>query len=410
MLLALAISHIDISQAERLVKWIGFMAEQNGGNLRKETVIAVWSVKSAFLRPTERIDKMLKATFGEVVDLVSEEHEVGWPGAANRMFLTVLEVAEKLCKPVFFLEPDGVPITPDWFHAIQEEYRAVPFMGGYVPTPPPPHMTGIAVYPPNWRDYAPSLANVPDSAGWDTYCADAVNSNAAFTPLIQHVFRRHEPGWSISGLNALDKRAVIFHQDKYGKLIQMLDDANYDGACARHPIFGYTLPSTEDPVMTKFYRCANATKAIQANGRRFVFDPVASFAGATPGVYSTESPSEQDMLADLVQNPTTGISEITQQEWERLSKKKWSHPVLATSKPLKPTLPKAVISPTPSRQDAVVVAEPLSVAGDPSAPAGLSGIKDINDVLKLDTVVPSQPSPSGVSKKKHSKIPRKANV
>lgn len=396
MLLALAISHADIEQAERLVKWIGFLSEQDGGKMADEAILVVWSVKSSFLRPTDRIDKSLAKTFGTVIDLVSEEHEVGWPGAANRMFQTALEFAEKGNDSVFFLEPDGVPLCPEWFSRIQLHYDEVskkPFMGGYVPTPPP-HMTGIAVYPPNWRQYAPSLVNVPDSSGWDTYCANEVNPHAHFTPLIQHVFRRHEPGWSVSGLNALDPRAVIFHQDKYGKLIRLLDQANYGGACARHPVFGYETTTSEIQSMTKFYYVVNATKAVFARGKRFVFDPVDAFAGSMPGVYATENPNDQELLSDLVQNPTTGVTEITQVEWEKHAKKNWIHPVLATSKhSVTTSQPQVSLLATPSKKEAVVVAEPLSVGSDPSAPPGLSQIKDINDVLKIDTVTPSQPAP-----------------
>lgn len=395
MLLALAISDKDIEQAERLVKWIGFLSEQDGRKLSDESVLVVWSVKSSFLRPTERIDKLMANTFGTVIDLVSPEHEVGWPGAANRMFQTVLEFCEKAGDSVFFLEPDGVPLRMDWLEQIESEYRKAgrPFMGGFVPTAPE-HMTGIAVYPPDWRRYAPSLANVPDSAGWDTYCAGEVNPHAHFTPLIQHVFKRHQPGWSIPGLNALDPRAVIFHQDKYGKLISLLDDTMFAGQCSRHPTFGYSLRQPQIPVMTKFYRCANATKPTTVRGgRRFVFDPVEPFGGSIPGVYATENPVEQSLLDDIAMNPTTGVVVISQKEWEQLAKKNWTHPVLATSRPSNPTLPQVPLVPTPSRQVAHVVAEPSFVVGDPTAPPGLSTIKDINEVLKTDHVTPSQPAP-----------------
>lgn len=412
MLLALATCHLDVSQAERLVKWIGFLSEQGPGRMTEEQFLLVASRESTKLPQYESILDLSAVIFDGAYSVVPPEREQGWPGSANSMFLAAAEFAEKAEVPLLFLEPDAIPISRAWFSVIGEEYAQCgkPFLGGYVPTPPP-HMTGIGVYPSIWRQYAPSLANVPDSAGWDTYCAGEVNPHCHFTPLIQHVFKRHEPGWSIPGLNALDKRAVLFHQDKQGKLIRLLDESLYGWACARHPLFSYLSHTQEERSMTKFYATVNATKAIVARGGyRFIFDPVEAFAGSMPGVYATEIQAEQDLLDDLAQNPVTGVREIDQQEWEKLAKKNWIHPVLTTSKRSsetslpampgsRPTPTQTPILPTPSRKAAVVVAEPVSAVGDPNAPAGLSQIKDINEVLRMDTVQPSQPPPTGAKSK-----------
>lgn len=403
MLLALAISKTDSTQARRLIRWLAFLSEQNHNQLQSEHLLLVLSDHIGGQDDREPFN--LADVFGSISAVVVPDHGMGWPGEANRMLLAALRFAEARNAPVLFLEPDGVPLCPDWFERIQKEYEfcGKPFMGGYVPTPPP-HMTGIGVYPANWRHYAPSLARVPDSAGWDTWCAEDVNPHAHFTPLIQHVFRRHEPGWSIPGLNALDKRAVIFHQDKYGKLIRLLDEAHFGGACGRHPLFGSQLTDNQPltHTMTKFYKTVNATRAIVARGgKRFAFDPVESFAGAMPGVYATEIQADQELLDDMANNPTSGVASITQQDYEKLTKKNWIHPVLATSKPSNATLPppQVPLAATPSGKAAAVVAEPVSVGGDHGGPPGLSQIKDIGDVLKVDTVQPSQPAPGIQSKK-----------
>jgi hypothetical protein len=421
MLLALAICDRDILQAERLVKWIGFLSEQDGGSMKeKEILLAI--ARTVDSERAANLSKLSREIFQRVTEIEMEDPGCGWPGAANFMFSGVLLAIEGHYKaPAFFLEPDGIPLVPEWFYCIEKAYEVhgKPFLGGYVPTPPP-HMTGIAVYPPDWRTYAPSLVRVPDSAGWDTYCADQVNPNCHFTPLIQHIFKRHEPGWSIPGLNALDKRAVIFHQDKQGKLIRLLDEANFGGACARHSLFSYTTDTADERVMIKFYSTVNATKAIVSNsGKRFLFDPVESFAGSVPGVYASENPGDQQLLDDLAQNPTTGVREIDQKEWERLAKKNWSHPVLATlrrsdgtslwptngllNRPRPAQQMQTPITPTPSRKAAEVVAEPLSTAGDPTAPPGLAQIKDINEVLRVDNVQPAQPAAEPMKKAKRAK-------
>ena len=416
MLVALAICRYDLLQARRLVSWMGFLSERSGNRLKSEKLRLIVADDVLPSQQFQSLLDMTKVIFGDVLAVSTVDRGVGWPGAANDMFQMALFAAENWGESVFFMEPDGVPLYPEWFDCILSEYQnsGKPFMGGYVPTPPA-HMTGIAVYPPNWVEYAPSLIKVPDSAGWDTYCAEEIYPNAHFTPLIQHVFRRHEPGWSIPGLNALDKRAVLFHQDKHGKLIQLLDDANWGGECARHPFFNYSLSNEHQNTMaTKFYKTRNATKAIVAQGgRRFYFAPVETIGGSTPGIYSTEKVDEQILLDDLANNPASGVTEITQEQWEAASKKKWVHPVLSTSKRSSATSvpPQAPIKAAPSGAAAVVAEGRGSMAGDPGAPPGLGAIKDINEVLKVGPVKPAQPAPSGAKPKTaHSKIPRKPQL
>lgn len=399
--LVLAYSNRDLLQAVKVMRWIGFLSSRNGNSMLNERVLLVASQQAAKYPRHNELCWLAARIFGEARVFIPEtEHEVGWPGAANFMFGQALLHAERHFQDaVFFLEPDGVPIKPSWWDQIKAEWEVAQSQGkhfmGQLVKHCVDHMTGIGVYAANWREVAPMLIQCPDTDAFDTFAASQTLPNAHFTPLIQHVFRRHDKGWRVPSLAILDPRAVVFHQDKKGALIPMLDRAYHGGAAENHPLFGYADTYRPRTVMTKFYYAQNATKAHNSHGLRFVFSPVDIFAGSMPGVLTTEKEEEQVALADLTNDPSTGVREITQDEWERHAKKKWSHPVLNTSRPSNLSSPQAAIFPAPSgKSPAVLVAEPRSdlLAGD--TPTGPSGIKDINDVIKTDHVVPTSTPPA----------------
>lgn len=408
MMFALAVSHCDQRQALRLMGWLGWLSECHGNSMLNERILIVAS-KRASLYPKHKMLCWLAARiFGEARCFIPPvEHEVGWPGAANWMFKNVLEhIEEHFGEDVFFLEPDGIPIYPYWFDAIKDGYRVArsngkPFMGAYVPHTPS-HMTGISVYGRDWRRFAPSLVSCPDHDAWDTHSAFETVPNCHFTKLIQHVFKRHDKGWLVPALGILDKEAVVFHQDKAGRLIRLLDQGRHQYGCEKHPIFSYNILDFEDPVMRKFYQARNCTKAIMAHGTRILFEPVDAFAGSIPGVYTTENESEQVALTELTGNPSTGVTEISQNEWEKLSKK--AAPAARNSNTSKTSnghsgqmglpdqatlMPQASLLPTPSQSPAVLVVDPASapIKGQltPNAP-----IKNIEDVIRVDTVQPAE--------------------
>lgn len=406
MKLVLLVSHVDLTQALRLMCWIGFLSSKNNHSMLNESLLLVVSKRATHYSRFKQLAWLSARIFGEARCYVPEvEHEVGWPGAANFGFAQALSHVEQFFSDdIFFLEPDGTPVTPDWYDVIQEEWATgrpagKNFMGAYVPHSPS-HMTGIAVYPKDWRRFAPSLVTCPDHDAWDTWSAPEVVPQCHFVKLIQHVFRRHEPGWSIPALGILQPETVLFHQDKQGKLIYLLDQAHFGYECRGHPLFGYSTLTNETIVMRKFYQAANVTRAIMAHGRRFNFQATDIIGGSVPGAYTTEIESEQTALCELTGNPATGVTEISQQEWETLTKKKApSPPSSSTYKPSSGTLPQAALLPTPSNSPAVLVAEPNS-AGSKGAGAPKGPIVDIADVIRTDTVQPAQTANIG------TKLPR----
>lgn len=391
MKLVQSVSHVDLTAAIRQMAWIGFLSSKNGNSMLNESVLMVVSRRASRYPKFKQLVWLAARIFGETRCYVPEtEHERGWPAAANFMFKTSLEHVERhFPDDVFFLEPDGTPVTPDWFDVIQEEWvvaqsQGKNFMGAYVPHSPS-HMTGIAVYGKDWRKYAPRCATTPDHDAFDTWAAPEIVPNCHFVKLIQHVFRRHAPGWSVPAIGILQPGAVLFHQDKTGKLIYLLDDAYYGGECRSHPLFGYATLTNDEIVMRKFYHAGNITRAIKAQGKRFDFQAIDILGGSVPGVFITDIEADQAALAELTADPTSGVSEVSQEEWERLAKKKAPKARnLSISQPLKGTLPQAALLPTPSNSPAVVVAEPL--AGSSASEKGQGPIKDIAEVIKVAKV------------------------
>lgn len=400
MILTIAVSDKDLQQAIRQMKWIGWLSSQNDNSMLGESCLLVCSRRASFRAGFKYLCWLTARIFREARCYVPEnEHEVGWPGAANWMFSECLTHVEKhFPDDIFFLEPDGLPLVPTWWDQFQAEWDVArstgkSFMGARVEHSTV-HMTGIAVYGEEWREVAPMLIQSPDHDAWDCYAASQVVPRAHLVPLIQHVFRRSDPGWRVPHLSILDKRAVLFHQDKKGVLLPMLDAAHYHGQAADHPLFGYRESYQEAKVMRKFYRADNATKVWKSQGYKFAFDRIDSIAGTTPGVFTTEFEAEQSALDDLAANPVNGIREISVEEWERHTKKKWVKPILNTSKPLKETSPVVPILPTPSQSPATLVAEPGPTTAPGDAKAAVTEqkpLKDISEVVKTGNVKTDKP-------------------
>lgn len=395
-ILTMTYCHLDLPQAARQLRWIGYLSSIIGNPMLEEKILLIPSVPASKHSTHREMVWLAERVFGDVMCHIPDgQMEKGWPASANWMFSQALNFCEDLKMDMFFLEPDCTPLCPDWWERIMLEWDVAQvqeksFMGALV-THSVDHMTGNGMYSKDWRRVAPSLVTCPDNNAWDVYCAPEVLPNAHFTPLIQHMFKRHHQGWQVPSISVIDKRAVLFHQDKTGALIRMLDALHYGLGCANHPLFGYNSLSKPDHVMTKFYYTVNATKAVKIHGRTFAFEPLPVFGGSVPGVLALSLESEQIAMAEVASNPATGVKEIDQTEYEDLAKKKWVSPPTSTLEAPNNSLPQIAISPTPSGRTAEVVENPTPHSSEPD-PLPATEIKDIADVLKTGSVLPSQPN------------------
>jgi hypothetical protein len=128
-----------------------------------------------------------------------------------------------------YLEADCAVIGGCWMDELRKEYDACgkPFLGDLViEGQTTPHMTGVAVYPPNWRTLAPSLAALPGpnvQIGWDSQSAHETFPQAAQSKAIRQVWRP-EPFTCTNLRRVLPHDCWVFHQCKDGTIFDALDE------------------------------------------------------------------------------------------------------------------------------------------------------------------------------------------
>jgi len=86
----------------------------------------------------------------------------GHPQAANWAFRHTARYMEQRGKPWLWMEPDMIPLKPEWLDVLQGEYEAcgMDCMGSIVPDLG--WINGTSVYPPNLASTCPNLMSTPD--------------------------------------------------------------------------------------------------------------------------------------------------------------------------------------------------------------------------------------------------------
>lgn len=162
-------------------------------------------------------------------DIIAGASIDGWPEGANYMFRTVTAtLAYTKHKHFLWMEPDAIPLTPDWLDRIEDEYVKValpskkPFMGDRVEVKDIPlHMSGVGVYPNPVYELAGEAYRAAEVA-WDMAAKDQIVPNAHFTDLIEHAWK-HPEFTNLEELETqIDPNAVLFHASKDGSLIKLL--------------------------------------------------------------------------------------------------------------------------------------------------------------------------------------------
>lgn len=145
--------------------------------------------------------------------------------------------------PWLWLEPDCVPLSPDWCDRLEQAYRASgkPFLGTVMHwkqggTAPDAYLNGVAVYPQNAIALAPELVTrtmweqFPEKEiAFDIAGGNAVHRQAHATDLIQLEYRG-------DGEPSARPGAVLFHGDRSGKLLEEISRKEGDAQCSPDPI------------------------------------------------------------------------------------------------------------------------------------------------------------------------------
>jgi len=217
MIVAISYYNGDAAQMRR---WASHVAKLGSYKAHKLILAPVRGVS------TDGIKDTLQGVFGEVVIESCTHVQTGWPISCNMAFEQVARLcADKLQEPFLWMEPDAIPLVPNWIDKIAEAYAACgqPFMGDFVgingimPNGVD-HMSGVAVYHWDLHRLAPSLFNNERTA-WDIASAGNVVPRMARTDLIQHDWVK-DPKWrrDIVTLNCVNPLAVVYHPDKMGVL------------------------------------------------------------------------------------------------------------------------------------------------------------------------------------------------
>jgi hypothetical protein len=235
LLVVLPYCNKDVDLAEQLVAWMS--------EIKTPTAAAILMAADDKV-PRERIEKIArqaKSTFNFVKTMLIPVAEGGW--APNMMFLQVAhQIQDQYRWPFFWMEPDCVPIVPDWLEQLENNYHECPkrFMGPLItqdkdPALPKIHLTGCSIYPPDCYDIFEGIETIKSGQqAWDIGGAELVVPKSAHTKLIQHYWglpelppafvksRTPDAPKNFLTLDFLKPEAVIFHRDKTHSLMPLL--------------------------------------------------------------------------------------------------------------------------------------------------------------------------------------------
>ena len=315
VVLALGVSHRDVDLAALWLRWVGFLAQRAPGSTQFGPLLVMLTRRAAthlaFLTGLCAVTPRFRVRVVECQD----EDESGYPKSASHLFLRTLEKAESEYPghAVFWCEPDTVPMKPTWFAEIAAEYQACgkPFLGMRVGTQFP-HLSGNSIYPPNWRELAPSIANVlnaPDyklwgpgkGQPWDVFCRKETTPQMAESKLMFQEWKERDARGT--RLSDIPEGTCLFHQDKAGALIREI-------ARTRYPEF---MASIFEP--RKFYFMNGHPSRLRVKGVRVRFSFTKwTLGGHRSAVCSDELDDEEAATISALVGQL-GVREIPQEEF-----------------------------------------------------------------------------------------------
>ena len=180
--------------------------------------------------------KLAADSFDSVQIITNGTSVPGWVPGSNSLFFAACEYCRNNPAPHWlWLEPDCVPLKPGWLDALNQAYldSRKPFMAAHYPCSqaglPSTMITGIGVYPGSTAAF---YAIGPQA--FDIQLSRTLRlADVEDTKLIQHFWGlpglpptfRADPAYAplhAFTLDKLDPRAVLFHRQKDGTLLDLL--------------------------------------------------------------------------------------------------------------------------------------------------------------------------------------------
>jgi len=230
LVIVLPVCRPDFHQAIKWLRWQKVLLSQPGSVSHDLVIFHARSVENELVA---KLHKEAEGWLGHA-DIVSnpefyEQPELGYAAMANQMFRAALEYteAEYPGAPTLWCEPDCIPTNPKWSQQIEQEYihAGMPFMGDFHGPGKIPHMTGNGVYHPDWRNLAPSIAELPNpnpEQGWDSQCAHDTLPQSHHSYRIQQEWIVPPILFTEKTVGLLHHETALFHRDKTGTLIDVL--------------------------------------------------------------------------------------------------------------------------------------------------------------------------------------------
>ncbi len=381
MHIILPFSHKDMAQARRLVLWLQYI----GGLGNYPLTLSV--TKRAFATEEgQEVIALAQEYFGADVFVPHDENERGWPYSATHLFQRTLAHVND---DFFWLEADCVPMHAGWFDELVEAFdeSGSTFVGCKVVMPDgvdtPTHMTGCAFYSKNWASVCPNLADDYNYGfgAWDVDFAGCMLTDFTHTDLIHHRWERINLKHRAQ-LSDVNPGTVLYHQCKTGSLMNQIEPQFFDWALTvlKEHSFIYTN-------MTRYFLTKNASKAVYAGGRQFLFEPVSYFTPTSSfwGVFTATT--ERDAV-DLEAAAQTGaISQLSEAEFTSFVEKKKrtvASPVSSNS-----NVPKRQLGPDVIQQANVLVVEEASPKVPVEQPTAAVA-ETLNEALEVHALPPEK--------------------
>lgn len=219
----------DFHLAMKWLRWARWLSQRKEAAPYEIVFFAAKSTDDVLVDQVRSEIKHWKTARVEVNPTLYEHPELGYAAMANVAFRSALECTERLFPghPTLWCETDAIPMRATWVAEIEKEYRDAgqPFMGDFHPLGAIPHMSGNAVYPPNWRQLAPSIAALPNpkpQQGWDTLCVKETLPQSHHSYRIQQVWIEPPPRFTEQNAGMIHRETALFHRSKDGTLIDLL--------------------------------------------------------------------------------------------------------------------------------------------------------------------------------------------
>lgn len=219
----------DVERLHTLLRWIDHLG---GCKLHKAVLVADAGTP---YQPCAMAKKLADKCFNEVHCISNPKTVKGWPAGPNSLFWAAANFCEE---PWLLMETDAVPLVPGWLNAIEVEYKQAkkPWMGNKYSGlnsqngMPMVALSGVAVYPGK----VSGSMKLEDGQPWDMTNRELMLDNSHTTNLIQHFYGEHglpptfverkgnDTPRNAFTLDNIHKDAVLFHRNKDGTLIELL--------------------------------------------------------------------------------------------------------------------------------------------------------------------------------------------